>query len=227
LTSKIKAVVFDLDATLVNLGGQINWRHAHDKVVKSYINSGCNKEFVKSCSSKGLFTMLDIMRESLEQNTNLSIEIQKKAYEEIERFEINGTNTCSLMPGCLDTLKTLYDRGLLLGICTSNSTKAAKKALMVQNISHYFTSVIGREYKYRMKPHPDQLLACFNELLVEPKQGVMVGDSHKDILAGKVVGSYTVAIPVYFTNMDKLMDSKPDIIINNLMELPKSLDLLK
>lgn len=228
LIKQIKAIVFDLDGTLINLGDHVRWREAHQKAVESYLNSGCNEEKVMSCSAKGLFYLLDEMWELLkEKNSQDAYNIQKKTYDEIGRYELNGAKSCSLMPGCTDTLQWLKDRGLLLGICTSNSKDAAIRALKIQNILNYFHSIVGRDPKYRMKPHPDQLLACFQKICVNPLEGVMVGDSHKDVLAGKKAGSFTIAIPVYFTQKDELKDANPDIIINNLTELPSALQFLE
>ena len=221
MTLDIDAVVFDLDATLINLGGHVSWSNAHVKAIKVYIESGCDEELVNECSSRGLFNMLDELWNFISTN-NLpeAHDIQQRVYDEIGKFELEGSLSCSLMPGCLNALQWLSENEIPLGICTSNSKSSAVKALEIQNLLHYFKSIIGRETKYRMKPYPDQLLACFESLNVEPSRGVMVGDSPKDILAGKAVNAYTIAIPVYFTKMEKLKETNPNIIINNLDQLP-------
>ena len=36
-----------------------------------------------------------------------------------------------------------------------------------------------------MKPHPDQILKCFEEIRVEQIRRVVVGDSVKDVVAAK------------------------------------------
>jgi pyrophosphatase PpaX len=194
------------------------------KVIESYLVLGCDENDVRSCSKEGLFSMLDEMWELLlERNAKNTYFIQKRIYDEIGRYELEGSYSCSIMPGCIDTLRKLKDKGLRLGICTSNSKEAAINALRKQKISHFFVSLIGRDPKYRMKPHLDQLLACFLEIGVEPSKGVMVGDSPKDVIAGKTAGSYTIAIPAYFTKINKLRRSEPDLIINSLDELPETL----
>ena len=57
----VDAVVFDLDATLINLGGFVEWRKAHEDIVRTYLENGCDEENVEACSAKGLFTMLEEM----------------------------------------------------------------------------------------------------------------------------------------------------------------------
>ena len=83
-----------------------------------------------------------------------------------------------------------------MGICTSNSLKSADAALHLQGLSHYFKAVVGRTVDFPMKPHPAQLVECFRQINVEPSRGVMVGDSHKDIIAGKKAGAFTIGVPV-------------------------------
>ena len=67
--------------------------------------------------------------------------------------------------------------------------------------------------------HPAQLELCFNMLGIDPKNGMMVGDSHKDVLAGKKIGAYTVGIPAVFTRINLMEKTGVDVIINNLSEL--------
>ena len=62
----VQGIVFDLDATLVNLGGFVEWRMAHKEIVENYIELDCDEEIVEACSAKGLFTMLEEMYENIQ-----------------------------------------------------------------------------------------------------------------------------------------------------------------
>jgi HAD superfamily hydrolase (TIGR01549 family) len=146
-------------------------------------------------------------------------EIQDAAYDILGKYERIGVDSCTLMDGCTDILEWLKTRGIPLGICTSNSPRSAEAALKMQGIRDYFKVVIGRSVGVPMKPDPTQLKTCFNGLHVEPKNGMMVGDSHKDILAGKKLGAYTVGIPVYFTRLKLMKEAGVDVIIDDLSEL--------
>ena len=33
----VQGIVFDLDATLINLGGFVEWRKAHEEIVENYL----------------------------------------------------------------------------------------------------------------------------------------------------------------------------------------------
>jgi phosphoglycolate phosphatase-like HAD superfamily hydrolase len=149
--------------------------------------------------------------------------IQKKAYEPIESCEWEGTPNCHLLPGCSSTLNWLKDQGIRMGIATSNSHDVAEWILESKNIRDYFSSVVGRRPELRMKPYPDQILQCLEEMMVEPSRSVVVGDSVKDVLATKSANIIAIAIPSYFTRGQALEEAGADYMIENLKDLPKIL----
>ncbi|MFC1802833.1 HAD family hydrolase [Thermoproteota archaeon] len=221
--SRLDGIVFDLDATLVNLGGFIEWRKAHEEIVKNYIAQECNPSIVEACSAKGLFNMLDEMYAHLQKEKGIvkAREIQNSVYDILGSYEEIGVDSCTLMDGCVETLDWIKERSIPMGICTSNSPKSAEASLNLQGIREYFQVVVGRMIDLPMKPHPAQLQLCFKQLKVNPVNCIMVGDSHKDIIAGKKVSAYTVGVPVYFTRLELMKEAGVDIIIENLSKLPK------
>ena len=224
----VQGIVFDLDATLVNLGGFVEWRKAHEDIVESYLEMDCDDDTVQACSAKGLFTMLDEMYVNLieERGEEKAKKAQDTVYEILSNYEEKGVEACILMDGCVSTLDWVKEREVPMGICTSNSQKSARAALQLQGLEGYFDAVVGRSVGFPMKPHPAQLEECFRLLCIDPKQGVMVGDSHKDIIAGKRAGTYTIGVPVYFTKIDLMKEAGVDVIIDSLHELPRVLENL-
>ena len=216
----VESVVFDLDATLIDLGGHVDWRQAQTDIIEYYHSSGCSDQ-VENCEQRGLFGLLDHMWVELKDEEGKKI--QRAAYEKLNNYELEGTKSCTLMPSCIETLDWIRQRNFPLGICTSNSGESAKKALESQGLMEYFKAVVGRSSEFRMKPYPDQLLECLKLMDVNPAKAVMIGDSHKDILAGKAAGCYTIAIPIYFTRMEQMKEAQPDNIIESLDKLPEIL----
>jgi phosphoglycolate phosphatase len=218
-------VVFDLDATLVNLGEHVDWRRAQEEVVKIYLACGYGEEELKQRGTRGLFDLLNVVHEELatRRPKDEATKIQGKAFDVIETYEMRGVEACSLMPGCLDALNWLRKRSISMGVCTSNSIVAAEKILDSCGLASYFSSVVGRSIDLKMKPNPDQIEVCLRKMGVEPRRAVTVGDSHNDVLAGKATGTFTVAIPVYFTRSEALNAAKPDAVIKSLHELPRAL----
>ena len=222
---EIKGIVFDLDATLVNLGGYVNWREAHKRATSAYIGANCDEEMVLRCSERGLFNMLNLIREE-NSSTMLDSEvesIQMVAYDAVESCEKESIGRCELMPGCLIALNWLKKRGYNIGIATSNSQSVAEKILEDEKIDHFFESVVGRRPELKMKPHPDQIFKCLEEMGVEPSHGVMVGDSVRDALAAKKADIFMIAVPSFFTKREALEEAGVNVIIETLNDLPEAI----
>ncbi len=222
---KIKGVVFDLDATLVDLGEHVRWRDAQVGVVEAYRACGCSEEDLMRCTAKGLFNFIHEMdmRLAASRSEEEMDGIRAGVWGILDGYEGEGIEKCGFMSGTVEALEWLKERDVRMGVCTSNSEEVARRTLAKLEVSSYFDSVVGRTKGLLMKPYPDQVLKCFREMRVDPSHGVMIGDSHNDVLAGKAAGAKAIGIPVYFTRMDAMNAAKPDAIIKSLNELPETL----
>ena len=222
---KIKGIVFDLDATLIDLGEHVRWREAQGKVIEAYQACGCSEEMIASCNSRGLFNLMHEMETRLtatKSREEIDL-LRERIWKLLDNYEDEGVRMCGFMPGTLETLEWVKEQGIKMAVCTSNSGDVAKQILEKLEVSQFFQSVIGRTPGLLMKPHPDQVIACFKEIGVDPRDGVMVGDSHNDVLAGKTAGTRTIAVPVYFTNKSAMEAAKPDATVKSMKELPEAL----
>jgi phosphoglycolate phosphatase len=77
-----------------------------------------------------------------------------------------------------------------------------------------------------MKPHPDQMLRCLEEMGVDPSLGLMVGDSVKDVQSAKSANVPVVSIPSFFTSREAIESLGADEIIGSLRELPEVIEKL-
>jgi phosphoglycolate phosphatase len=227
--SDVRGVVFDLDATLVNLGGFVKWREAHMEAIEAYAACGCPDELVSRCSGGGLFRMMNEIREELSGRLPPSdVErVQGAVYDAVERHEMEGMEKCHILPGCIEALEWLRERGIRTGLATSNSQRVAERVLELNGLSSYFASVVGRRPDLPMKPHPAPILKCLEEMRVDPGEGVMVGDSPRDIEAAKSAGVYAVAIPSPFSRLEAILEAGADRVIGSLEELPPLIEGLR
>lgn len=225
----LKGTVFDLDATLVDLGEHVRWREAHGGVIEAYRDCGCSEDDLAKCPAKGLFNFMHDMDTHL--STTRSEEdmqaIRDGIWGVLDGYEAEGIEKCGFMPGTFETLNWLSENDIRMGVCTSNSGEVAVKVLEKLGVLTLFDSVIGRTPGMLMKPHPDQVLACFKEMGVDPRDGVMIGDSHNDVLAGKAAGAKAIAIPVYFTRKEAMEAAQPDAIVTSMADLPEALMRLR
>ncbi len=215
-----EAVVFDLDATLVNLGQFVEWNRAKTKIIEKYLLLGCKEDTVKSCSAKGLFPMLNMMWDNLCIESNEPLGIQSQIFNILELHELEGVQSCMLLQGAHEALEWLKERDIPTGLCTSNSQRVAEAILDQLKLSEFFSSVVGRVPGIKMKPDPEQLIQVFKQLQVDPKKGIMVGDSPGDVLAAKSIGTYTIGIPAYYRKPESLRIVGVEELLESLVELP-------
>jgi len=225
---KLEGVVFDFDATLVNLGGFVNWRDAQRQVVEAYLQCGCSEDLVRQYGEKSLFDMLNLMQEELQATLPRDeVEhVQGRAYAVLDACEAQGVLQCHLMPDCLETLDRLREQDIKMGVATSNSQEVTERILESKGLRDFFIAVVGRSPRLRMKPNPDQILACLKMLGVFPSRAVVVGDSVRDVKAAKAAAVYVVAVPARFTRIEALQEAGADRIIRRLGELPSIISSL-
>jgi phosphoglycolate phosphatase-like HAD superfamily hydrolase len=77
-----------------------------------------------------------------------------------------------------------------------------------------------------MKPYPDQILKCLEEMGIDPSQGLVVGDSVKDVQSAKSANVPVVSILSFFTRREAIERLGADEIIRGLRELPAVIEKL-
>lgn len=114
----LRGVVFDFDATLVNLGNYVDWKKAHNLVMDTYVTCGCPSAMVYENGKKGLFSMLNLVRRENTRVFNEEVvkEIQMRAFNTIENCEDEGVYSCRLIHGCKEVLEWLSNKKLRWGL---------------------------------------------------------------------------------------------------------------
>jgi len=222
---KIGCVIFDLDRTLVNLTDFVDWGKAEVLILQAYLKEGVPKNLAESFSGRGLIPLLVNMNEELLKifPRERAKEIQAKAYEAMEKCELEGVLRTQLMPGCPQVLHWLKEQGVKRGIVSFNSDLVVNKILNLHDLSPIIDVVVARDTQYRMKPHPDQFLLCLEKLGCKPENGVAVGDSPWDMTAAKEAKIPPIGILTGLTSRGELLTAGASRVIRNLWELPDTL----
>lgn len=99
-----------------------------------------------------------------------------------------------LKEGVYEFLLGCKERGILLGIATSNSRELAGNVADVHNLHNFFDCIMtGSEVK-RGKPFPDIYLSVAKQLGVEPEHCLVFEDIVPGIMAGKRAGMRVCAV---------------------------------
>jgi HAD superfamily hydrolase (TIGR01509 family) len=221
----VKAVIFDLDGTLV--GFNLDYRALRAEV-KGYLAKKGVPASVLSLK-ENIFEMLN-KAELFVKNSGKSAEaveqIRSEALGIAEKYELEAAMSTGLLSGAVEALKALKRMGLKIGLCTINSEKSASYILQRFKIAEFFDVVVTRNMVSQVKPHPEHLQVVLNTLSVVPEESVVVGDSSVDMQCARELGAIAVGLPTGISTVQQLTSQGANYIITSITDLPVLIEKL-
>lgn len=207
-----KAVLFDLDGTLLNTNNLIieSFKHTYRK----HLNLEVEDDEIIQCFGEPLTQTL---KRYSENNLEEMIDTFRRYNYE------NHDKMTSIIEGVEDTLEALKAKKHKIAVVTSKREIMVKKGLHLFGIEKYFDAIITPEMTDYHKPNPEPIYRACNDLNISPKNSIMVGDSAFDILCGKNAGSETCLVNYTLLNKEEIKRYKPDYNINKIEEVLKYL----
>jgi HAD superfamily hydrolase (TIGR01549 family) len=174
-----KAIVFDLDGTIVNLN--LNWKNLRNVLSKKFNKLyGIKHEFhaVTDCLDKVLER-----GDEIEFTNFLNI---------IEQFELKNPAQSKPLQETLFFINNLESfkvpEGAKLAVLSLNMRKTIIESLKNADIYEKFDYIVGREDIRHWKPQPDGLLKIREQFNLNNEDLIYFGDLQKDISTGKNAG---------------------------------------
>jgi phosphoglycolate phosphatase len=217
-TSWPRAVIFDLDGTLVDSAPDI--ASALNEVLGRRGLQAFPIEKVKQMIGGGIPALI---RRALEAHGVQPHDIDPLVKDMIGVYSGRATTLTVLYEGAEDELIRLQAAGVKLAVCTNKLQEITDIILRDLSVANYFASVIGARSGRPRKPEPGALQAVLDELGVEAGQAVMIGDSGADAGAAKAVAMPLVLVGFGYCPT-RLEDFEPDAVIASFSELPDALE---
>ncbi len=208
--SKLKAVLFDFDGTLMDTNELIiqSWQHVFRKVR----GHEADRNVIKSTFGEILW---DTMRKFFpEEDPDEMIGI----YREYQRY-INE-EPILMFPGMEELVSELRSLGVRMGIVTSRLWSSSSQGKYKFDVAHLFDAVVSAEDTDVHKPDPEPCLICLDKLGVSPEEAILIGDTKFDIECAKNAGVTSVLVGWSLTGGDKLYEEfAPDYYVEDVEEL--------
>ncbi len=214
----IEAVIFDLDGTLASFN--LDYKTLRVEV-KNHLQKRGVPESVLS-QRESIFEMLkkaEIYFKNASKSNEVFVEVQKEALAIAEKFEFEAASSTSLIPGALETLKSLKRMNIKIGLCTINSQKAANFILQRFQIAGFFDAVVTRDMVKFVKPNPEHFETALKMLGVRPESALVVGDSNIDMQSAKELKAIAVGIPTGMATLEQLTHNGANFIITQISDL--------
>ena len=127
-----------------------------------------------------------------------------------------------LKSGAKEFLKLLYDKGLTLGIATSNSRELVDCMLANHGIRKYFSNIRTSCEVEKGKPYPDVYLKVAEDMGIDPCRCLVFEDTLSGVMAAKSAGMrvFAMADEISLESKDKLIELAEGYIhsFNEVME---------
>ncbi len=129
-----------------------------------------------------------------------------------------------LFAGMRELLERLKGADILLAVATGKSRRGLDRGIANHQLEPLFDITRTAE-ETASKPNPLMLHEIIDELEVEPKQVVMVGDTTHDVEMAHNAGVDSFAVTYGAHSRHDLMLSKPTKVAENVSELARLLEL--
>ena len=215
----IRAVIFDLDGTLVRFN--LDYKTVRAETKQVLVKEG----FPASIFSldESIFDTLQKAQLYMKNNGKKETEIAKireSIFKLAERHELEAARTTELLPGASETLKMLKKMKLNLGLFTVNCATATDYILKQLQLARFFEAVATRDCVETVKPAPEHLATVLKKLKVRSEETLVVGDAISDMKSAQELKAIGIGIPMNIATLEDLTKAGATYIITSLTDLP-------
>lgn len=182
-----KAVIFDLDGTLID--SMWVWQKI-DEVYLTQFNLAVPEDMDEALEGMSFTETATYFKNRFELTE--SVEEIKAAWNALA-WEFY-TEQVPLKKGVRAFLELMAEKGIVMGIATSNSTELVQAVLKKHGINHLFKSIRTSCEVEKGKPHPFIYLKVAEDLGVSPDTCLIFEDVPNGIRAGQAAGMEAWAV---------------------------------
>lgn len=207
---RLKAVVFDVDGTLLDTRQFIF--QAYEDTLKKF---GYALPTRKEMSGQIGRSLEDCYRAFALGGDIKALCLAHDAFQTLPgKLEL-----VTAYPGVPEMLQELQDAHIKLAVFSSRK-RSLVSSLQQAGIAEFFEVIIQGDEVTNHKPHPEGLFKALAGLEIAPTHAAMVGDAAVDILAGKAAPvALTIGITHGFGTREELETADPDHIVSSIDEI--------
>ena len=213
--NNIKAILFDLDGTLFETAPEL--AEAVNLMLKDLEMAELKTNEIKRFIGRGAENLI---KQSIEVSSKKDPTRVFANAEKLFAHHYSLISANSLMyEGVEKSIIDLKAKDFLLG-CVTNKPAIYTEALMNHSrLADFMDIIVSGDTTEKKKPDPLPILHALNQLNIEPKDAIMVGDSVVDIEAGFEAGTYIFTVPYGYQFGESIISDKVDYAMSNFSEL--------
>lgn len=207
----IKAVIFDLDGTLLDT--------LHD--IHAVINDSLSAFSLPQISFENTTKFVgNGAKKLVERAVGKRSDLLESVYAYYsQKFADCENNLTKLFPDEAEVLENLKSYGFSLNVL-SNKPQIATERVCAKFLSKFgFSIVLGQTEYYPLKPNPESTLAILNKLQLKKDECVFVGDGETDIQTARAAGIKCVSALWGYRTKEELSAAGAACFAENFKEL--------
>lgn len=185
----ITSVIFDMDGTLVSTE-PIYFKCYQQAAAPLGLNF--TFELFERCIGLSTAEAMPLMMSYFGKKVDIE-EIYQGCCRNFEKYMQH--NPIPLRPGAKQAVQYFYQRGMPLGMATSNVYTWVEKILKKNELYDYFSQIVTSDDVSNPKPDPEVYLRCAQKLQADVSQCLAFEDSIAGATAAISAGMRTVVVP--------------------------------
>lgn len=213
-----KAVLFDLDGTLVNSLTDI--ADSINKVLQENHLPTHSYEVINDFIGSGLRVLVT---KALPESHRNEENIEKYFQAMMVNYRDNCTNKTYAYEGIMELLDKLKSQNIKLAVLSNKADELTKK-IGLTLFPDYFEIVIGLKSEATKKPNPLAAIQISTDLGCSPEEVLYVGDSGIDMQTAKNANMHAVGVLWGYRPEEELVTEGAQSIISHPLELMEILN---
>lgn len=210
---KFKAIIFDLDGTLVNSLEDI--ADAMNSVLLNLDYPVHTYESYQYFIGSGL---RNLVSKSLPETHNSKKNIDHCYQLMIKEYSTNCTRKTKAYDGIRELLDYLISHNIKLSVFSNKSDELTKK-ITAELFPNIFDPIVGLSIEELKKPNPQEAIAISKSLGLTAEEVIFIGDSGIDMQTAANANMLAVGVSWGYRPEDELMAAGARYVLNNPLDL--------
>lgn len=209
-----RAVVFDLDGTLIDSAGDI--ADALNAALDRARLAPFSEADVRLMVGGGARVLIERALAARDAATDTAL-AQRLHTDFMDVYGGGSVARTVVYEHGRELLAELSHLGIQRAICTNKPQGITDDVLTKLELQASFEAIVGASEALPKKPHPAMLRAALASLGVAPEHAVMVGDSSADVGAARAAGIPVIAVSFGYTRVP-VRELGADFVIDSLAD---------